>query len=145
VIVMQAVLLPVGADLYALPIDWVGEVVASPLVTQLVTAPPLVMGLFNLRGQIIPLLDTAALLGVGRIGTAMFAAVLRGPQGPAGLAATDRPQRAELDSPIGPSDLYGTTGMFRVDHRVAVLLDPALVLATDRIGESDVRPAGVVT
>jgi len=60
----HAVLLPVGADLYAVPMGWVREVVAVPPPTRLVTAPPLVLGLFNLRGQIVPLLDTAALLGL---------------------------------------------------------------------------------
>ena len=62
---MQALLLPVGDDLYALPMDWVREVVAAPTVTRLVTAPSVVLGLFNLRGQIVALLDTAALLGNG--------------------------------------------------------------------------------
>ncbi|MEV6872999.1 chemotaxis protein CheW [Amycolatopsis sp. NPDC051128] len=136
---MQTVLLPVGDDLYALPVGWVGEVMVTPSVTPLVTAPALVLGLFNLRGEIVPLLDTAALLGVGRVGAAAFTAVLRCPLGPAGLAATDFPQRAELDSPIGPSDLYGTVGMYRVDQRVVVLLDPTVLLAVERIGEPDVR------
>jgi purine-binding chemotaxis protein CheW len=125
----HSVLLPVGADLYALPVDWVQEVVAAPPVTRLATAPALVIGLFNLRGEIIPLLDTAALLGVGRVESVAFAAVLTSPQGPAGLAATAFPQRVTLDSPIGPSELAGTLGTFRVDQRVAVLLDMSQVLA----------------
>ena len=62
---MQAVLLPVGADIYALPVDWVRQVVAAPRVTRLVTASSVALGLFNLRGEIVPLLDVAALLGVG--------------------------------------------------------------------------------
>jgi len=47
----QALLLPVGDDLYALPMAWVREVVAAPQLTRLVTAPSVVLGLFNLRGQ----------------------------------------------------------------------------------------------
>ena len=58
---METVLLPVGDELYAVPMESVREVVADPPITTLATAPPLVFGLFNLRGQIVPLFDTAAL------------------------------------------------------------------------------------
>ena len=54
VIDMEAVLMPVGAELYAVPMESVREVVADPPITTLATAPPLVLGLFNLRGQIVP-------------------------------------------------------------------------------------------
>ena len=70
---IQALLLPVEGDLYALPMDWAREVVAAPPLTRLVTAPPIVLGLFNLRGQIVPLLDTAALLGMGTAATTTLA------------------------------------------------------------------------
>jgi chemotaxis signal transduction protein len=140
---MQTVLLPVGDDLYALPVEWVREVVAAPFVTPLVTAPPLVLGLFNLRGEIVPLLDTAALLGVGKVGTVSFAVVLRFPQGPVGVATTEFPQRTLLDSTVGPTNLHGTAGAYRVGERVAVLLDPAVLLAPERIGGPDIRSGHV--
>ena len=75
-IAVQAVLLPVGDDIYALPVDWVREVVAAPPVTRLVTAPSVVLGLFNLRGEIVPLLDIAALLSIGKVRTTAFAVVV---------------------------------------------------------------------
>ena len=114
--------------------DWVREVVAAPTVTRLATAPAVVLGLFNLRGQIVPLLDTAALLGIGTMGATAFAVVVSCPQGPVGLAATGFPQRAVLDTSIGPSELPGTTGLYQVDQRVFALLDPAALLAPERIG-----------
>ena len=73
---MDAVLVPVGDDLYAVPIGWVREVVPRPPLTELVTAPPTVLGLFNLRGEIVPLLDTAVMLALGRGGPVSFAVVL---------------------------------------------------------------------
>jgi chemotaxis signal transduction protein len=136
---VQAVLLPVGDDLYAMPVGWVREVVAAPLVTSLVTAPPPVLGLFNLRGEIVPLLDTAAMLGTGKVDVAAFAVVLRCPQGPVAVAATGFPRRALLDSTAGPSDLHGTAGAYRFEEQVAVLLDPAVLLALDRSGEPDLH------
>ena len=98
---MEAVLLPVGVELYAVPMESVREVVADPPITMLVTAPKVVLGLFNLRGQIVPLFDTAVLLGVGSVHEAKFTfvAVVQTSNGLAGLAATGLPQRAVR--PIG--------------------------------------------
>ncbi|WP_426996865.1 chemotaxis protein CheW [Pseudarthrobacter sp. N5] len=136
---VHAVLLPVGPDLYAVPIDRVKEVVAAPILTRLVTAPPHVLGLFNLRGQIAPLLDTAALLGLPGAGPTAFALVLQSRQGPIGLSATAFPHRAILGASIGPSELPGTAGTYRVEHGVAVLLDPDVLLAADRLGRAPGR------
>jgi purine-binding chemotaxis protein CheW len=131
---VQAVLLPVGADLYGVPIGWVREVVAAPLLTTLVTAPPLVLGLFNLRGEIVPLLDTSALLCLGKVETVAFAVVLQTPHGLACLAATSVPQRILLSAPSCPSELPGSAGTYRVGRQVVVLLDPTVLLASERLG-----------
>lgn len=136
---VQALVLPVGSDLYALPVDWVREVVATPALTPLVTAPAMVLGLFNLRGQIVPLLDSAALLGIGLVQAAKFAVVVNCPEGPIGLAVTDFPQRGVLDTPVGPSELPGTSGLYRLDQRVAALLDPAVLLTAERITGPELR------
>jgi purine-binding chemotaxis protein CheW len=125
---LDAVLVPVGSDLYAVPIGWVREVVSVPRLTRLVTAPSAVLGLFNLRGEIVPLLDTAALLGVGR-SEALFVVVLQTQLGPVGLSVTAFPQRAMLATALGPSELAATLGSFRVGDQVAVLLDVEAVLA----------------
>jgi purine-binding chemotaxis protein CheW len=142
---IQALLLPVEGDLYALPMEWAREVVAAPAMTRLVTAPTLVLGLFNLRGQIVPLLDTAALLGMGTVATTAFAVVINHPQGPVGLAASGLPQRAVLDSPTGPSELPGTAGLYRLGERVTALLDPAALLTPERLGRAETHsePAAI--
>ena len=131
---MQAVLLPVGKDVYAVLIDWVREVVTAPPLTSLVTGPELVLGLFNLRGEIVPLLDTAALLGLGPVGPVAFAVVVRSQQGLAGLTATAFPHRTALGPMAGPSDLPGTAGTYQVNRQVVVLLDPGTLLAPHRLG-----------
>ncbi len=136
---VEALLLPVGGDVYALPVEWVREVVAAPTVTRLVTAPAVVLGLFNLRGQIVPLLDTAALLGIGTTETTAFAVVVSCPQGLAGLATTGFPQRGVLDAPTEPSDLPGTAGVCQLDEAVATLLDPASLLTPERVGGAESR------
>jgi purine-binding chemotaxis protein CheW len=130
---VQALLLPVGADLYALPVDWVLEVVAAPTVTPLATAPAAVLGLFNLRGQIVPLLETAALLGIGTVEASAYAVVVNSAHGPVGLAASGFPQQTVLDASIGPSELPGTTGLYQLGQRVAACLDPESLLTHERI------------
>ena len=120
--------MPVGRDLYAVAIDWVREVVSAPALTPLVTAPAPVLGLFNLRGEVVPLLDTASLAGVGRTEAVAFAVVLYTPDGPLALSATGFPRRAILDEPLGPSELPLGAGVYRIGDRVAALLDMDRVL-----------------
>lgn len=144
---VQAVLLPVEGEIYAVGMEWVREVVSDPEVAPLVTAPPFVLGLFNLRGQIVPLFDTAALLGVGAVRTTGFAAVIETPDGLAGLAVTGLPYRRELGPAIGPSERPGTVGVHRDEERVVIALDPTTLLAPDRLrGEirEPAAPAGAV-
>ena len=133
----QALLLPVGPDMYALPLEGAREVVAAPSVTSLVTAPSVVLGLFNLRGQIVPLFDTAALLGTGTIAAAEFAVVVERPEGLVGLATTGLPRRETLDEPAGPSELAGTTGTYRIGQQAATMIDPAAILSPQRIRGQD--------
>lgn len=137
--VVHALLLPVGTDLYALPVEWAREVVAAPSVTSLATAPEWVLGLFNLRGQIVPLLDTARLLGTGSIDTAAFAVVINFRQGLAGLATTSMPRREVLETSAGPSELPGTAGRYRVGDQVATVLDVGQLLDTGRSPGPDHR------
>ncbi|MEA2532939.1 MAG: purine-binding chemotaxis protein CheW [Actinomycetota bacterium] len=112
-----------GPDLYAVPMDGVRKVVRAPLLTKLPTAPALVLGLFNLRGEIVPLLDTPALMGLSRIPDWPFVAVVRASLGLAGLAATAFPEPAALGEPVGPSESPATAGTYAVGGRLAVLLD----------------------
>ena len=49
----------------ALPVSVVREVLATPPVTPVPLAPPLLRGLVPVRGQVIPLLDVGTQLGLG--------------------------------------------------------------------------------
>ena len=132
-----SLLVPVGPDTYAIPADKIREIVRGPRLTSLPTAPPLVVGLFNLRGEIVPLFDTAALLGTGTRPAAPFAAVLHTALGPVGLAASASPESVVLGVPIGPSEGPGTAGVFAHGARLVVLIDVDFLLAAERIGSGD--------
>jgi purine-binding chemotaxis protein CheW len=131
---LRALLIPVALDLYAVPVDGVREVVRAPVLTSLPTAPALVLGLFNLRGEIVPLLDTPVLMGLGRLRDWSFVAVVRSSLGPAGLAATDLPEPAALGEPVGSSESPGTAGTYAVGQRLTVLLDIEELLSGAGLG-----------
>jgi purine-binding chemotaxis protein CheW len=130
---MDTILMPVGNDLYAIAVAAVREVAAAPSVTPLPTAPSSVLGLFNLRGEIVPLLDSAVLLGVGRVSTVAFALVLRTSYGLIGLAATAIPRPVSLGAPVGRSELSGTAGICQHGRDAVVLLDLDALLSPDRL------------
>jgi len=129
-----ALLVPVGGDTYALPLAAVREVAVDPRVTTLPTAPRVVLGLFNLRGQIVPLLDTGRLLGLRGVERSDFAVLVETGHGIAGLAATAIPLTVRLSEAVGSSDLEASTETFLVcDRRLAVALDVAELLSPARI------------
>ena len=124
----RAILLPVGRDWYALPPVALQEVVAGPVVTEIPMAPPTVRGLFNVRGQIVPLLDTGVLLGLEPTAACPFAVVVQTAHGPAGLSVTAMPEPADLAWLVGPTRARGTVGAYAAGKRIAVMLDPLALM-----------------
>jgi purine-binding chemotaxis protein CheW len=125
---VHALLLPVGDDLYAVETALVREVVAAPELTALPTAPRTVLGVFNLRGEIVPVFDLASLLGLGTTPELPFVAVVDTGLGPAGLALTGVARAAEIGEPIAGSDTPGTVATYSIDQQPAVLIDAAGLL-----------------
>lgn len=115
------------------------EVVPDPQITPLPMTPPSVLGLFTLRGEIIPLFDTRVLLGLTATSSrpggslagaqARLAVVVHTSEGRGALAANALPATAVLGDPTGPSESRGTAGTYDVDGRAVVLLDLGALLA----------------
>lgn len=120
---MRALLIPAGEDLYAVDTERVREVVAGPEPTVLPSAPRWVLGVINVRGEIVPLLDTAAMLGVGNSDQPAFAVVVRSAAGPAALTATAIPEFATLGTDLGVAALPGTVSRHRLGQRLVVRID----------------------
>jgi purine-binding chemotaxis protein CheW len=59
--------LQVGSEAYAVPVEQVSEVAALGPVRPVPGSGPELVGVCNLRGQIIPVADLALLLGVARV------------------------------------------------------------------------------
>jgi len=118
-----AVVFSVGPDRYAVAAAAVREAICKARVFALPTAPPALLGAFNLRGEVLPVFDTGMLLGVGAIADGSTVMVVNTSAGPAGFAVSDLPRVAILTNKLGPSELRGTLGVFGVDDQVAVLVD----------------------
>jgi len=131
---VQGLLLPVGEDVYAIETASVREVVAAPDLHVLPTAPPSVLGVFNLRGEIVPVFDLAALLGLGTTDEVAFVAVVDTSLGPAALALTGAAETADLGEPIASSDTAGTIATYSIGQQLAVLIDVATLLVPARVG-----------
>src|ERR1700694_3692256 len=69
-----------GRERFCLPVLEVEEVVDWPLVTRVPLGPPFLMGVFNLRGTIIPVVDIAVTEGrrPGLLPRSVIVAVLAG-------------------------------------------------------------------
>jgi chemotaxis signal transduction protein len=130
---MRALLLFLGDDLFAVPMAVAREVLVAPKVAVLPTAPATVAGVFNLRGEIVPLFDTAMLLGLGTIPSVEYVAVVETELGPAGLAMTAVGESVELDEPVGVTEKPGTVASYALGERVVVMLDVGALLTPARI------------
>jgi purine-binding chemotaxis protein CheW len=64
--VVTYVRLRVASEAYAMPVEHVLEVGGLGPVTAVPGAPPAMLGVLNLRGQILPVVDLALLLGIPR-------------------------------------------------------------------------------
>jgi chemotaxis signal transduction protein len=112
--------LRVASEAYAIPVENVLEVADLGEVRAVPGAPPKVLGIRNLRGQILPVVDLALLLGIARQGRPRLLLVAESGGCQTGFAVDEvrwvgelgpRTQDAESDLLVGAvlsgSDLVG--------------------------------------
>jgi purine-binding chemotaxis protein CheW len=125
---LHALVFPIGAERYALPVDQVKEVVAAPAVTPLPTAPAAVLGLVNLRGDVLPLFDAGRLLGTASSSDVAYVMVVDTPGGPACLPAGGLPRLVELGPPAVSGRATWPGDVHTIDGEPAVLLDAGAIV-----------------
>lgn len=81
----------------AVAVSAVRSVVAGPALTPVPTCPPVVLGLANVRGDVIPVFDCGLLLERDPLGAAPFVVVVETRAGPAGLAVPSMPRTATVE------------------------------------------------
>jgi purine-binding chemotaxis protein CheW len=122
-----------GRERFCLPVLEVEEVVDWPLVTRVPLGPPFLMGVFNLRGTIIPAVDIAVTEGrrPGLLPRNIIVAVLAGNDHNedmhVGIAADEvigtYPASSESLLDHAPPDMPHCRAMLRHDDRLALVLD----------------------
>jgi purine-binding chemotaxis protein CheW len=102
---------PIGSELYALALEQVREIVPAPALTILPTAPATVMGLLNLRGNVLPVLDAGMLLGSPFAADPQYVMVVGAVGSPIGLTTSGLPRIVDLErAPGGAPDVHTDGG-----------------------------------
>lgn len=142
----------VGAVRYAVPVDEVREIVRHPReVTRIPDVPSFVVGLCNLKGEVLPLIDMSLRLGGAPIGVTestrvLVAACNWGHLGVIVDAVTDV-RRVAMSDIASPSDMTGRdtpfiSGIVRAggdDELVLVVSADALLDGTDLVADGRAR------
>lgn len=89
----------VGAEAYAVPVGHVLEIAELGTVTPVPGAPAPVLGLRSLRGQLLPVVDLAALLGVARTAAPARLLVTEAAGQRAGFAIDEVTEVGEMPEP----------------------------------------------
>ena len=131
---MKALVFPLGDEHYAFPLASVSQVLSSPRVTRLPVADQSVLGLVNVRGEIVPLFDLAGREDVGARRACAFAILVTTSQGPAALAVDVMPVSIEIDEALASTGDAGAPRVYPLDDRLVTLLEAEVLLATGRSG-----------
>jgi purine-binding chemotaxis protein CheW len=113
----------VNSAYFAVPMASVYQVLRHPLVTRVPLSPPGLLGVVNVRGEIVPLLDTGVLTGTGGLITPPFAILVSGEKEMVALAAQELPVAADFEAPVGPGTQPGELGVYSSGDRLVVLVD----------------------
>jgi purine-binding chemotaxis protein CheW len=118
----------VGAEEFALPVRHVPEVAELGDVTPVPGAPPQVMGIRNLRGEVLPVFDHAAGLGIAGSGEPQRLVLADVGGRRCALAVDEVVEVTELDDAQEAVDSPLLTGSVLVDGRLIGLVDVAGLL-----------------
>lgn len=95
-VAVQAAVVSAGAVCVAIPAEEVRELVPLPDITELPGLPPWLLGIAQVRGELLGVVDLSVVIGAARERPQMMA-IVEGSGGPLGLA---------LSSVIGFRDIY---------------------------------------
>ena len=118
-----------GDESYALSVEHVREVLAGADITPLPGAGQHVLGLLNLRGDVVPVFDLAALLGASARARSERICVATCAQGVGGLAVGEVTDVAELAGEGDSVDAPLLAGTALVDGRLVGVVDVRAVFA----------------
>jgi chemotaxis signal transduction protein len=120
---MRVLVIAANAAFFAIPMATVHQVLRHPLVTLVPLPPNGLLGVVNVRGEIVPLLDTGVLTGTGSLNAPPFAVLVSGEKDMVALAAEELPFAADFEERVGPGTKPGELGVYSNGGRLVVLVD----------------------
>lgn len=120
---MLVLIIAVTSEFYAVPMDGVRQVLRRTGVTLVPLSSPELLGAINVRGEIMPILDTGILTGNSPVKTAPYTVLVNTDNGVVGLVAESMPITAELGEPVAAGTRPGEKGVYSSGGRLVVLLD----------------------
>jgi purine-binding chemotaxis protein CheW len=120
---MRVLVMAVNDAFFALPMATVHQVLRHPKVTRVPLSPAGLLGVVNVRGEIVAFLDTGVLTGTGSLEDPPFAVLVSGETEMVALAAEALPMAADFEEPVGPGTQPGELGVYSSGGRLVVLVD----------------------
>jgi purine-binding chemotaxis protein CheW len=120
---MRVLVIAANGAFFAVPMSTVHQVLRRPLVTLVPLSPVGLIGIVNVRGEIVPLLDTGVLTGTGALTEPPFAVLVSGERDMVALAAKELPIAADFEEPVGSGTKPGELGVYSSGGRLVVLVD----------------------
>jgi purine-binding chemotaxis protein CheW len=121
--VIRVLVVAINAAFFAVPMAAVEQVLRHPMVTRVPLAPPGLLGVVNVRGEIVPLLDTGVLTGTGGLSAPPFAVLVSAEKAVVALAVDELPIAADFEEAVGPGNLPGELGVCSNGGHLVVLVD----------------------
>jgi purine-binding chemotaxis protein CheW len=120
---MRVLVMAAASAYFAVPMASVHQVLRHPIVTRIPLSPAGLLGVVNVRGEVVPLLDTAVLTGTGTLNAPPFAVLVSSGDEMVALAAEELPIAADLDEPVGGGTEPGEIAVYSNGGRLVVLID----------------------
>lgn len=146
---VQLIVFPLGNEEYALPIDQIKEIVLTPRISKMPQTPEYVMGIANIRGNVISIMDFEKKFGLSKgedtpsqKRKSNYTLVIESDEFDIGILVKDVPNTMSV--PASKIDSSGNiiqyssldesviTGVVKVKGRMIIMLD---VLKMLQIGE----------
>jgi purine-binding chemotaxis protein CheW len=121
--VTRVLVIAASSAYFAVPMASVHQVLRHPLVTRIPLSPAGLVGVVNVRGEIVPLLDTAVLAGIGSLHEPPFAVLVRSGEDMVALGAEALPIAADFEEPVGAGAQPGQVAIYSDGGRLVVLID----------------------
>jgi chemotaxis signal transduction protein len=128
--------LKVAAETYAVPVGHVLAIVGPGHLTQVPGALPEILGVRKLRGQIVPVINLALVLGLNAAGPRRQLLLAEAEGVKAGFAIDEVSSVGELDGPLDGAESDFLTGVMVRDGELLGVIDVPRILRSLRRASS---------